>query len=171
MYVCLRISRDLSDLYEEAPPMKKLAYLVAVGAALLAARADAQSPRSDRPRPASLDKQTSTARIVDDPTPSMAQMTPEMWFYQEEMRRYDDPKLAVRRKAEFRAAQRQRRIAAMDWYGFSNLRPTANPTPFTGGVYSPGWISNNNRHPMEWSGGGRTVLYGAFWGPGVISYR
>ena len=149
--------------------MKKLAYLVAAGAALLAARAEAQSPRN--PRPASLDKPVSTARIVTEPAQSMTQMTPEMWFYQEEMRRHDDPKMAVRRKAEFRAAQRQRRIAAMEWYGFSNMRPIANPTPFTGGVYSPGWISNNNRHPMEWSGGGRTVLYGAYWGPGAVSFR
>lgn len=142
--------------------MKKIAYLVAAGALLLAAQVQAQQPRNTtrlvspggrvpKPQPDAL----------SDGTTSLTQMTPEMWFYQQEMRRYDDPRAAVRRKAEYRAAQRQRRIAAMEWYGFSNLRPQANPTPFASGVYSPGWVSNNYRHPMQWSGGGRTVVYGA----------
>ena len=153
--------------------MKRFAYLTAAGALLLATVAEAQQPRNGQPRPSSVVQPKSTARIVTpEAAPSMTSMTPEMWFYQEEMRRYDDPRAAVRRKAEYRAAQRQRRLAALEWYGFSNMRPTANPTPFTGGVYSPGWISNNYRHPMEWSGGGRTVLYGAHWlPPGVIGVR
>ncbi len=112
-------------------------------------------------RPALAGDLRSNGDLAAESTDSLAQMTPEIWFYQQEMRRYEDPKAAVRRKAEFRAWQRQRRIAAMDWYGFSNARPTANPTPWSG-VYGPGWVSNNYRHPYEWSGAGRTsVIYGS----------
>jgi len=79
--------------------------------------------------------------------------TPEMWFYEQENRRWDDPKQAVRRAAEQRAANRSARIAAMKWYGFSNQRPTANPVPFMG-TYSPSWSDGN-----RWIGqGGRTVI-------------
>jgi len=59
-------------------------------------------------------------------------------YYEEQLRRYDDPKEAVRRKAEFRAAQRQRRIAAMKWYGYSASRPTVNPTPWAQATVPPG---------------------------------
>ena len=76
--------------------------------------------------------------------------TPEMWIYQQQLRRYDDPQTAVRRKAEFRAEQRQRRLAAQQWFGFSNLRPTANATPW-GNQYGPVWISNSAR-PFGWAG-------------------
>lgn len=71
------------------------------------------------------------------------QVTPEMWVYSQELRRYEDPQQAVRRKAELRAAQRMSRIAAMKWYGFSNSRPQANPIPFMSGSYSPAWVGNS----------------------------
>ncbi|HUY31198.1 MAG TPA: hypothetical protein VMV69_00350 [Pirellulales bacterium] len=90
----------------------------------------------------------------------MAQMTPEMWFYLRESRRYDDPKQAVRRKAEFKAAQRQRRIAAMQWYGFSNARPTVNASPFNGS-YSPGWGANHRGNPYLWPGPRGGAFYSA----------
>ncbi|HWA97202.1 MAG TPA: hypothetical protein VG713_01860 [Pirellulales bacterium] len=76
--------------------------------------------------------------------------TPEMWFYDQAIREHSDPKAAVRRKAEFESAQRQRRMAAMAWYGMSASRPTANPTPHIGGNYSPVWTSNT-RYPWQWS--------------------
>jgi hypothetical protein len=153
--------------------MKKLVYLVAAGALLLAAQAQAQQPRNTtRLVPPAARAPRPEAGNVSDGTISMTQMTPEMWFYQQEMKRYDDPRAAVRRKAEYRAAQRQRRIAAMEWYGYSNSRPQANPTPFAGGAYAPGWVSNNYRHPLEWSGGSRTVVYGATSiVPGAIGSR
>ncbi len=92
--------------------MKNVALVLAAGVILFAPRAHAQQPRA-------------TKRAADPKPPiedvsSIAQMTPEMWFYIQENRRYDDPKQMVRRKAEFKAVQRQRRIAAMQWYGFSN---------------------------------------------------
>ena len=75
--------------------------------------------------------------------------TPGMWFYEQEMRRVDDPKLAVRRKAEQRAQARLDRMAAMAWYGMSNSRPTASVTPFLGGTFSPHW-AGTNFDPMRW---------------------
>jgi hypothetical protein len=77
-----------------------------------------------------------------------------MLMYLQAMRRYDDPQQAVRRNAEQRAAERRARIAAMKWYGFSNSRPQASPTPFMG-TYSPVW-SGNSWAPYHWYGTGYT---------------
>lgn len=84
--------------------------------------------------------------------PSSSEMSPEMWVYLQETKRYDDPKQAVRRKAEMRAAQRQARLAAQRWFGVSNLRPVANPIPYYGS-YSPSWVGNS-RSPYSWYGAG-----------------
>lgn len=85
------------------------------------------------------------------------QPTPEMWFYEQELRRYNDPRQQVRRKAEFRAEQRQHRLAALHWFGYSNARPTASMTP-TCGQYSPSWVGNHY-HPFWWRGtSGATVV-------------
>lgn len=80
-----------------------------------------------------------------------AQVTPEMWIYSQEVRRYEDPQQAVRRKAELRASQRAERLAAMKWYGFSNARPQVNPVPFMS-VYSPTWVGNGYDR-YDWVGG------------------
>jgi hypothetical protein len=76
--------------------------------------------------------------------------TPEMWFYEQELQRYNDPKVAVRKKAEFRAAQRERRLASMAWFGMSNARPMVSPTPVMG-TYTPMWTSNSV-DPYRWMG-------------------
>ncbi len=79
-----------------------------------------------------------------------SQVTPELYLYMQELRRHDDPKQAVRRKAEARTAAREARITAMKWYGMSNARPQANPIPFMG-TYSPSWIgSHSDRY--DWYG-------------------
>ena len=70
--------------------------------------------------------------------------TTEMWFYEQAMRQYQDPKAAVRRNAELQAEQRQRRLAAMEWYGLSNARPRCSSDPIHAD-YSPGWASNSSR--------------------------
>jgi hypothetical protein len=75
------------------------------------------------------------------PSLSAPAVTPELWVYSQELRRHDDPAQAVRRKAELAADQRQARLAAMRWYGYSNARPIASGTPFMG-QYSPAWIGN-----------------------------
>jgi hypothetical protein len=61
---------------------------------------------------------------------SAIEPTPEMWLYVQERRRHEDPKEAVRRKAQFRASQRQQRIAAMKAYGYSKQRPLVYHSPF-----------------------------------------
>lgn len=84
--------------------------------------------------------------------------TPDMWFYEQYMRQRQDPKSGVREKAEFRSVQRQDRMAARKWFGFSNLRPVAGSDPIHGD-YSPGWTSNNRQYPYRWSGvNGVTVV-------------
>ena len=88
---------------------------------------------------------------------SSAPPTPDMWLYLQQTQRADDPKMIVRRNAEFRAAQRRHRIAARKWFGYSNLRPAASHTPFTG-TYSPTWIGNT-RDPYQWSGFGWPSVY------------
>lgn len=84
------------------------------------------------------------------------QPTPEMWFYQQQMRSYLDPKMAVRRRAEFRGEQRQNRLAASAWFGQSKSRPTASGTPFTDS-YSPSWTSNT-ANPFNWAGVGNRMV-------------
>jgi hypothetical protein len=80
--------------------------------------------------------------------------TPEMWLYEQQARRRDDVQLAIRRRAETRAQQRQDRIAASAWFGMSKSRPTAQIVPIYTG-YAPYWASNTY-DPQRWrpSGGG-----------------
>jgi hypothetical protein len=73
--------------------------------------------------------------------------TPEMWFYEQDWKRHDSTKLAIRRRAELRAQQRQERIASQQWYGIDNARPTVT-APYSGG-YSPYWGSNTS-DPQRW---------------------
>lgn len=83
--------------------------------------------------------------------------TPEMWFYEQHLRELQDPEFAVRQKAEFRSEQRQSRMAARRWFGFSNLRPTAG-TELIHGDAGPRWTSNNGTYPNRWSGANATVV-------------
>lgn len=79
--------------------------------------------------------------------------TAEMWLYQQYKSDYQDPKMAVRKKAEFRARQRLNRLAALKWFGFSNQRPTCTSDPFHGD-WSAAWRSNNSFYPSRWQGTG-----------------
>ena len=87
-------------------------------------------------------------------SPSELKVTPEMRFYDQAMRQYKDPKMAVRARAEYRADQRQRRLESMKWFGFSNRRPRASSDPYHGD-YSPGWVSNPGYYPSRWNGVGQ----------------
>ena len=71
-----------------------------------------------------------------------------MWFYERERIRYENPKMAVRRRAELRGAQRAERLAALEWYGMSNSRPMVSSTP-TMSSYAPYWGSNTY-DPHRW---------------------
>jgi len=68
-------------------------------------------------------------------------------YYQPPIERLD-PQSIIHRKAQVRAAQRQARLASLSWYGMSNARPTASPTPFTT-LYSPVWQMPGGR-PYAW---------------------
>jgi hypothetical protein len=95
--------------------------------------------------------QAPAAKIHDlrrDSTTSQTAPTPEMWLYEQERTRYEDPRAAVRRKAEQRAAQRADRLAAMKWYGQSNARPVVAQTPYCD-TYGAGWVGNGT-NTKEW---------------------
>ncbi|MEX2188704.1 MAG: hypothetical protein WD875_17985 [Pirellulales bacterium] len=99
-----------------------------------------------------------------DATPSLGSPSPTMetWLYEQERKRYDNPKEIVRRNAEYHMAQRQRRIESRKWFGYSNTRPTASPNPWYE-TYSPTW-TGNSVHPFEWSGvGGPAVVLRPGW--------
>jgi hypothetical protein len=137
--------------------MKKL-IAAACGLLVYAAPALAQPPRASQrvtmspARPAA-----QSERLPGNGNLSLSEMTPQMWLYMQERDRHDNPKEAVRRKAEYRAAQRQRRIAAREWFGYSNARPSANADPYMAG-YSPHWSANNAQRPDQWIGNGRTAF-------------
>lgn len=42
------------------------------------------------------------------------------------------PMEIIQQKAQMKAAQRQSRIAAREWYGYSQSRPKTSATPFSG---------------------------------------
>jgi len=98
--------------------------------------------------------ETTVAEFKTAISPGELTPTPEMWFYEEELRRYEDPKLAVRRKAEVRAATRMHRLTAMKWFGMSNQRPKAGVDP-QHSDYAPFWTGNNRQYPFRWMGRGR----------------
>jgi hypothetical protein len=84
-------------------------------------------------------------------SPGELKATPEMWFYDQALRQYKDPQMAVRAQADVRAQQRQRRIESMKWFGLSNSRPRASSDPYHND-YSPGWVANPGYYPSRWNG-------------------
>ena len=112
---------------------RTLAMLIVLGCAATGAAQDRRPARSDLRR---------------DTASASQGVAPEIWFYQQERARHDDAHQAVRRKAETRAGQRQARKQSMKWYGLSNTRPVATPTPLFGN-YVPGWGSNSS-DPQRW---------------------
>ncbi len=132
--------------------MKSLLLALSVNLVVVAAASAQESPEGTQ----TLDKSERLAPIPmprDNRSFSTGELTPtpEMWFYEQERRRWDDPQTIVRAQAEERAAQRRARIAAMAWYGMSNSRPNVSPDPFDG-PYAPHWRSNGYQ-PAEWVGG------------------
>jgi hypothetical protein len=58
------------------------------------------------------------------------------------------PRTLHQQNAIARGQQRQARLASLAWYGMSNSRPTASPTPFST-MYSPAWQMPGGR-PFAW---------------------
>jgi hypothetical protein len=122
--------------------MKRLTIALALPLLLTAGVASAQKPVSDHRQ-----------GLASAVSPGELKATPEMWFYDQYMRQYKDPKMAVRARAEYRADQRLRRLESMHWFGFSNTRPQASSDPFNGD-YSPHWAASPGYFPNRWPGVG-----------------
>lgn len=139
--------------------MKKPIAAAVCGLLLSAGFVFAQSPRLTQ-RPVKSPAKHAPSEAEKSPSAggmSMSEMSPQMWLYVQERQRHDDPKEAVRRKAEFRSAERRRRIAAREWFGYSNSRPAVNSDPWMAG-YSAHWSANSAMRPDQWIGNGRTAL-------------
>jgi hypothetical protein len=144
----LAIASSIDRPIEETK-MKRFALALSI-ALISAAVALGQQPVGTLPEPPA--PQRESARMISPGE------TPEMWFYEQERRRTEDPETIVRANAQEKATQRRARLAALAWFGLSNSRPTASPDPIHG-PYSPRWISNGYQ-PSEWIGitGGNTII-------------
>ncbi len=121
--------------------MKRLLFtVVVIPTVWFVASAGAQDP-ARLPRP-----------LGQGPAVDQVAQTEDMWFYLQELRRHDDPQVLIRQKSEKKGEQRRGRLAAMKWFGWSQSRPTANPTPWTG-VFAPHW-TGNGVDPSMWIGSG-----------------
>jgi hypothetical protein len=78
----------------------------------------------------------------------------ESWYYQQPNYQ-PSPRAIIHQKAFARSAQREARLASLNWYGMYNARPTAAPTPFTS-LYSPVWQVPGGR-PYAWYPTWRTM--------------
>jgi hypothetical protein len=116
----------------------------------------AQAPAAVKPAPAPQPKVPLPAPI--NPT-SLSEIapTPSMWFYEQERLEREDPRNAVRAKAEYRSEQRSKRLAALQWFGYSNARPVYAVTPYTSTAASPQWGSNTI-DPYLWRGTSRSAV-------------
>jgi hypothetical protein len=94
----------------------------------------------------------SLADELDNP-PRARHDLEQSWHYQPSTTYQPNPRAIVHQKSMARAQQRAHRLASMNWYGMSNLRPTASPTPFTT-LYSPVWQMPGGR-PFAWYTSGR----------------
>lgn len=72
----------------------------------------------------------------------------QSWYSQQVAEDLPSPRQLIFHKAQARAAQRNARMTSMAWYGMSNARPTAAPTPFMT-LYSPVWQQPGGR-PFAW---------------------
>jgi hypothetical protein len=81
-------------------------------------------------------------------TPPAEEQHEQSWYREQQQAAKPDPKAIVQQKAAFRAEQRMSRMASLEWYGMSNSRPQACPTPLTS-RYSPTW-ENPGGSPYSW---------------------
>jgi hypothetical protein len=68
--------------------------------------------------------------------------TTDSWYYrpsEEAAPAKVNPRQIAQAKAMARGQQRADRLAALNWYGMYNGRPTAQSTPFCNSAYSPTW--------------------------------
>jgi hypothetical protein len=135
----------------QSPAKKDSGASPAPPAAPKAAAAAPATPPARVPAPAPVPSASAAPRIHVSAGELVA--TPEMWFYEQSVRQYNDPKWMIRQKAAYQASERLRRLESQKWYGYSSARPVAGTDPIHGD-YSPSWTSGNVYHPFQWSNGG-----------------
>jgi hypothetical protein len=88
--------------------------------------------------------------FMDPPTatsaPAAEVQHEQSWYREQSVK--PDTRAIVQQKAQVRAQQRMDRLASMNWYGMSNSRPQASPTPFFT-RYSPTWEMPGGK-PYSW---------------------
>src|SRR5258708_22588223 len=136
-----------NELLGGGPEMKSFLLALSVNLVIVAV-ASAQKPAAEK-----VDRFAPLPRESHVVSSGELTPTPEMWFYEQERHRWEDPQTLVRASAEERAAQRHARIAAMAWYGMSNARPNVSPDP-TDNPAAPHWRSNGLQ-PTGWIRGRR----------------
>src|SRR5262249_40600380 len=72
----------------------------------------------------------------------------QSWNREQKSTQQQDARAIVQQKAEARSAQRMDRMAASQWYGVSNSRPSTTTTPF-GSRYGSVWEMPGGR-PNSW---------------------
>ena len=124
--------------------------LIAMVGLMVAGRAtgDTLADESLPPPPAPVRHTTAVHPTIPIVSPGEVSATPEMWFYEQALASYDNPKYAIRAAAEQRANQRRARMAAMEWYGYSNSRPLWGIDPVHG-YLNPQWVGNGY-DPFSW---------------------
>ncbi len=132
----------------------RLAQTLSLGVAL--AGAFVSMARADDPREPARVRPASAAPTTTTPMVSPGEATPEMWFYEQALQQYNDPKYAVRANAEFKANQRRQRLAAMQWYGYSNSRPEMGLDPLHS-PQQPQWVGNG-ADPNWWVAPSRPLV-------------
>ena len=98
------------------------------------------------------------AEVSSPVNPQRSQPRDDSWYYQpssEPTSYQPNPLAIIHQKALARSQQRTDRLAALNWYGMSNSRPTAAPTPFCT-LYSPAWQSPGGK-PFSWYTSGRPI--------------
>jgi hypothetical protein len=110
--------------------MPRLLFTLALAIVALPTWAVAQQPVSPTARPSFSPSVSKSTEVTG---------TPEMWFYEQERLRYEDPNTVARARAEYEANQRQARLAALKWYGMSNSRPQAGTDAHNS---APKWTGN-----------------------------
>jgi hypothetical protein len=147
--------------------MRILSRLIAMIGLLMGSRGtgDSLADESLPTPPVPIRQATAIQPAIPIVSPGSVTATPEMWFYEQALQRYDNPKYAIRAAAEQRANQRRARMAAMEWYGYSNSRPLWGIDPVHG-TLNPQWIGNGY-DPFNWVGPSyATVIWNI---PGVAS--
>jgi len=129
--------------------MRRNALFATFGTLALATAVNGQEAKHERTAPLSPSEKLSAAV-----TP-----TPEMWLYLKQLETYDNPSTMVRVRAEQKTAARDARLESRRWFGYSNLRPQANPIP-TMSLYSEHWRGNG---PLRYQWVGGTYPYPISW--------